>query len=317
MAEVRVSGIIHTRNSEATIEAALRSLDWADELLVMDMESSDRTTEIAGRYPCVMISIPPAPRVDGVRNSGLARCHHDWVFVLDADEYLAEGAGEQFRGYIRKHGGQYDAFAIPRYNYICGQVMRGSRWYPDQQIRLFRKGTVMWEDAIHRPPLVVTNPARLMGLPPQKCPHIHHRNYDSIDAFLRRQLEYALADHYDRDAEAFDFSDYVADAYKELALRTNPEADGDLSHALSLLLAWDQVVRGLIHWGRLSPRPPLGYLKALPVACERLPWWRIHLNRLLARHYSLGFLARRPREMLRWWRWQRTLKADARSSGTS
>ena len=317
MPEPRISAIVHTRNSEATIEPALRSLGWADELLVVDMESSDRTVEIAGRYPCEVISTPVAPRVDGVRNRFLARCRHEWIVVLDSDEYLAEDAGEQFREIVREHGDRYDAFAVPRYNYICGQVMRGSRWYPDQQIRLFRKGTVAWEDGVHQPPLVVTNPNRLMGLPPERSPHIHHRNYDNIGEFLRRQLDYALADNYDRDPKAFDYSNYVADACEELALRTDPEKDGDLSHALSLILAWDHVIRGLIHWDRLRPQPPLGYLKALPVATERVPWWRVRLNRLLARHYSWGFLARRPREVFRWWRWQRKNKAEERNRGSA
>ena len=315
MSEVKISAVVHTRNSEATIEPALRSLGWADELIVVDMESSDRTLEIARRFSCKVIPIPLAPRVDGVRSRFLAGCRHDWIFVLDSDEYLAEDAGEQFRSYIRKHGDRYDAFAIPRYNYICGQAMRGSRWYPDQQIRLFRKGTVVWEDRIHQPPLVVTSPNRLRGLPPEECPHIHHRNYDNIGEFLRRQLDYALADNYDHDPEAFDFSNYIAGAYEELALRTDPEADGDLSHALSLILAWDHIIRGLIHWDGVTPRPPLGYLKALPVAAGRVPWWRVRLNRLLCRHYAWGFLARRPREMLRWWRWQRKMKAEARNRG--
>jgi len=193
--------------------------------------------------------------------------------------------------------------------------MRGSRWYPDRQIRLFRKDTVVWEDTIHLPPLVVTNPNRLMGLAPDKSVHIHHRNYDDIREFLRRQLDYALSDNYDREPESFEFSDYVASAYEELALRTDPNSDGDLSHALSLILAWDHIVRGLVHWDSLSPRPPLGYLKALPIATERVPWWRVRLNRLLARHHSWGFLARRPIEILRWWRWQRKQKAVGRRRG--
>jgi len=315
MSDVRISAVVHTRNSELTIESALRSLRWADELIVVDMESSDRTLEIARRFPCTVISIPLAPRVDGTRNRALAVCRNDWVFFLDSDEYLAEDTGEELQSCICKYGSRYDAFALPRYNYICGQVMRGSRWYPDQQIRLFRKGTVVWEDSIHRPPLVVTNPNRLMGLTPGECPHIHHRNYDSIGQFLRRQLDYALADNYNQCPEAFDFSDYLAEASEELALRTDSEADGDLSHALALMLAWDHIIRGLIHWDGLKPRPPLGYLKVLPVATERVPWWRVRLNRILARHYSWGFLARRPREMLRWWRWQKKVKAESRGRG--
>ena len=71
-------------------------------------------------------------------------------------------------------------------------VMRGSGWYPDHQIRLFRKGTVRWSDTHHTPPQVTTGRARLMELRPPGCLHIHHRNYESLRHFAEKQLRYAL-----------------------------------------------------------------------------------------------------------------------------
>ena len=60
---------------------------------------------------------------------------------------------EELRRLIREQGERYDAFALPRFNTICDQVLRGGLWYPDHQIRLFRRGTVQWEDVHHRPPI--------------------------------------------------------------------------------------------------------------------------------------------------------------------
>ena len=105
-----------------------------------------------------------------------------------------------------------------------------------------------------------------------------------------------MNDIYSKDINKFDFADYVAAAYEQLAVREDRKIDGDLSHALSLLMAWDSVVRGLIHWDSLKPRPSLGTASALPLAADRVPWKRIKMRRWLRRHYSFHFLVRRFRE---------------------
>jgi glycosyltransferase involved in cell wall biosynthesis len=298
-AALRFSGIVHTRDSGATVEVALRSLAWVDELVVVDMASRDATVEIARRFATRVESVAVAPRVDGIRNEHLERLTGDWVFVLDADESLADDAAEEVRALVARHGERYDAFAIPRFDSIAGRTMRGSGWYPDHQIRLFRKGTVRWRDTVHDLPAVVTGRHRLLELVPPDCLHIHHRNYESLRHFVRKQVEYALDDRYDDRPESFELADYVARAYEALALRDEPEVDGDLSHALALLLAWDQIVRGLVHWDSLQPRPPLALLSALPIATERVPWWRIRIRRWLGRRHSFGYYARRAQDVLR------------------
>jgi glycosyltransferase involved in cell wall biosynthesis len=290
---------VHTRDSAATLEDALRSLAWADEILVVDMASRDATLDLARRYATRVLAAEVAPRVDGIRNRYVDEVTGDWVLVLDSDEVLADDAGAEVRRLVAAHGADVDAFAIPRFNSIAGQVMRGSGWYPDHQIRLFRKGTVRWSDTHHTRPEVVTGRARLMELRPPRCLHIHHRNYESLRHFAEKQLQYALTDRYDTRPESFDFADYVASAYETLATRDDPAQDGDLSHALALLLAWDRIVRGLVHWESLEPRPPLGLLAALPVAAGRVPWWRVRLRRLLGRHHAWAYYARRLRDVLR------------------
>jgi glycosyltransferase involved in cell wall biosynthesis len=298
-ARTRISAIVHTRDAAATLETALRSLAWADEILVVDMASRDATLEIARRHATRILETEIAPRVDGIRNRYAAEASGDWVFVLDADESLADDAGDEIRRLIAEHGERCDAFAIPRFNSIAGQVMRGSGWYPDHQLRLFRKGTVRWSDTHHTPPEVLSGRGRLMELMPPACLHIHHRNYESLRHFAEKQLVYALSDRYDARPESFDFADYVARAYQTLATRDEPDLDGDLSHALALLLAWDQIVRGLVHWESLATRPPLGLLAALPVATERVPWWRVRLRRWLGRRHAWAYYARRLRDVLR------------------
>jgi glycosyltransferase involved in cell wall biosynthesis len=299
----KVSAMVYTLDSERTLEKTLQSLTWVDELIVVDMGSTDLTLEIAARYAANIRMIPKAPRIDGVRNAALDFASHPWVLVVDSDEYLAEDAGEVLREYIHKYGARYDAFALPRFNTIAGQIMRGSLWYPDHQIRLFKKGTVQWSDTTHRLPVVTTGSHRLHYLKPPHCPHLHHRNYENLRHFIRKQLDYALTDNFDSDPEGFDFSAYVARAYENLAVRCDPDRDGDLSHALSLIMAWDEIVRGLIHWDLLERGPILGYLKALPVASCKVPWWRIRIRRWLFRHYPFEYVAKRLKDMLKGWLW--------------
>lgn len=287
---MEISCIIHTYNSEGTLEKALKSVTWADDLIVVDMESEDNTLSIARQFDARLFSHPRVSMVDGIRNKYLDYAVYDWIFVLDSDEYLAEDVENNVRRLIEKHKDRYDAFAIPRFNLIAGQIMRGSNWYPDHQIRLLRKGTVRWSNTTHMVPEVITGPHRVMSLQPPHCLHIHHDNYRDLRHFVHKQLDYALNDRYDADPSGFDFSDYIARAYEKLALHEDIENDGDLSHALSLIMAWDAVIRGIIHWDSLVPRPPLDYLKALPTAYGKVPRFKIALRKWALRHYPIALV---------------------------
>ncbi|MBU1274612.1 MAG: glycosyltransferase family 2 protein [Proteobacteria bacterium] len=290
MPSAKITGIVHTRDSAATLEAALASLAWVDELMVVDMESSDHSVEIARRHGAVVHQVELVPRIDGVRNRFVAKASGDWVLVLDSDEYLSDDAPELVRGLIAKQGQSFDAFALPRYNYLGEQVMLGGGRHPDYQIRLFKRGAVLWPDAHHTPPVVTTGPGRLWEAPPGQGPHIHHRNYRDIRELISRQLDYALTDLYPGDPASFDFAAYLARAQQQMAMRSEPETDGDLSQAMALVMAWDAVMRGLIHWDSLEPRPPLNMLEAFPRAAGQVPRWEIRLRRFLGRHLALRHL---------------------------
>jgi glycosyltransferase involved in cell wall biosynthesis len=260
---LKMTVIIHTRDSETTLPRLLESVHWAEERIVVDMESRDRTCDIARQYGATLFSTPVVPRVDGIRNNFLELGKHEWVFVLDADEYLAADAEQLVRGLLEQHGQSCDAFFIPRYNMIAGQIIRGRSWYPDQQIRLFRKGCVRWSDNTHKLPEVLTGAKRLHTLEPPGCLHIHHENYTSVEQFIERQLKYALNDRYPE--EEFSFERYVAKAYEQFDFRLDEKNDGELSFALATVMAWDRVIRGLIHWERLGRKDSLYRAYSLPV----------------------------------------------------
>ena len=262
---IPISVLIHTRDAGQTLPRALASVAWAEDRVVIDMESRDGTCALAERAGARVVTVPPSPRVDDVRTACLAHARCEWILVLDADEWLADDADDAVQDLIRTHGGTTDAFAIPRFNAIAGRILRGTGWYPDHQIRLFRRDCVRWMGGVHRPPEVTTGPARLLRLAPPDCLHLHHENYATLTAVIEKQVRYAVADDYPTDPEAFDFGSYVQAAYDELARRQDPARDGELSTALALVMAWNALVRGLVHWDRLPEKPALGPAFCLPI----------------------------------------------------
>ncbi len=264
---MKLTVIVHTYNSAQTLERLLESLKWVDEIIVVDMHSQDRTTSIAERFGARILFTEKVQSVDSIRNNFLEEAAHSWILVMDSDEYLADDAADQITKLIGENGNDYDAFAFPRHNRIGDAFVRGSGWYPDYQTRLFRKGTVRWADGFHKAPEVVSGPARLCVLEPPDCIHIHHQNYSNLRHFIQKQLDYSLHDTYPNNPEEFSYREYVGRAHVEFARRHDTENDGDLSHALAAVMGWDQVMRGLIHWDQLDPKPSLEDAFSLPVVC--------------------------------------------------
>ena len=263
-----ISLIVHTRNSAARLPPLLATTSWIGDRVLIDMSSTDGTQALAAGAGFRVVTIPASDDVDAIRNDHLDQAREEWVLVLDSDESLSADAQTEIGRLIAVHGADCDAFAIPRFNMIAGQIMRASGWYPDHQVRLFRKGTVAWSGGHHRPPRVLTGDHRLFRLDPPDCLHIHHDNYDSLADFVERQTRYLLTDRYDH---AFDFNDYLAAAHRELVMRHDVKADGDLSTALALLMAWDRIVRGIVHWEKSGRSAPLDLSLAVPFVVEVAP----------------------------------------------
>lgn len=274
---MKLTTITHTRDSAALLPRLLQTTGWVDERIIVDMGSSDATLALAEQAGCRIFHAEPALRVDGIRNDYLDHASHDWTLVLDSDEYLADDARQAIEALTAEAGEGIEAFSIPRFNTIGGDLLRGSGWYPDHQIRLFRTGCLRWSDSNHQVPELRGGRAALRILEPPGCLHVHHQNYRDLREVLSRQLAYALSDRYDDDPASFDFGDYVTRAYQAFATRHHPEDDGDLSTALVTVMAWDAVVRGLIHWDRLDRKPPLARAFSLPIVTQVLAAEHIEL----------------------------------------
>jgi len=141
-----ISVYIIAYNEEEKIAAAVSSVLWADEVIVADSHSSDRTAEIASELGARVVQLD-FEGFGKLRNDAIAACTHDWVFSLDADERCTKEAAEEIRS-ITNSAEPADAWYTPRKNWFMGRWIKYCGWYPDyRQPQLFKKGSLLFNDA--------------------------------------------------------------------------------------------------------------------------------------------------------------------------
>jgi len=146
----KISAYIIAYNEEEKIAAAVKSVLWADEVIVADSHSTDRTAEIAEELGARVVQLP-FTTFGRLRNDAIAACAHDWIFSLDADERCTPEAEREIRQIIDSDDAR-EAYYVPRRNYFMGRWIRHCGWYPDyRQPQLFRKGALVFEgqDEVH------------------------------------------------------------------------------------------------------------------------------------------------------------------------
>jgi (heptosyl)LPS beta-1,4-glucosyltransferase len=130
-----VSVTIITRNESANIAAALESVAWADEIIVVDAESTDNTVDIARRYTSSVI-VRPWPGYVAQKNFAAEQAAHDWILSLDADERVTPALAAEIRRVMERPPAAA-GYRIPRVTYHLGRWIRSTDWYPDSQLRLY------------------------------------------------------------------------------------------------------------------------------------------------------------------------------------
>ncbi len=139
----KISAYILTYNEAEKIEAAVSSVLWADEVVVVDSFSTDGTQAIAAKLGARVVEIEFKGFGD-VRNRALEACRYDWIFSLDADERCTVEVRDEILALIAS-GAPRDVYRVPRRSYMMGRWIRGSGWYPNyRQPQLFRKGSLRY-----------------------------------------------------------------------------------------------------------------------------------------------------------------------------
>ncbi len=145
----KLSVYIIAYNQITKIEAAIKSVLWADEVVVVDSHSTDGTTELAEKLGARVVQVPFRGFGD-LRNQAVAACQYDWIFSLDSDERCTPAARDEILSIINSNDA-LDIYKIPRKNRFMGRWIKHGGWYPDyRQPQLFRKNALTYvPDVVH------------------------------------------------------------------------------------------------------------------------------------------------------------------------
>ena len=141
----RLSIAIITLNEQANLPDCLASVAFADEIVVVDGGSHDRTCDIARAAGARVIDAPDWQGFGVQKNRAIDACSGDWVLSIDADERVPEKLRGEILSALREPA--FDVYEIPRCSYYCGRFMRHSGWWPDRVRRVFRRGTARFSNA--------------------------------------------------------------------------------------------------------------------------------------------------------------------------
>lgn len=245
----KISVVINTINEEDNIADAIDSVDGlADEIVVVDMESDDKTVEIAKRMGAKVFSHKRTGYVEPARNYAIKKATGDWILILDADERVPEKLSKLLKTYAEEEEKNY--VAIPRKNIIFGKWIKHSRWFPDYNIRFFKKGMVTWSHIIHSVPETRGNGGDVEAT--EELALVHH-HYTSISQYITRMDRYTSHQAKDliKDDYKFKWTDLIRKPSEEFFSRyfmSDGYKDGLHGMALSLLQSFSELVKYLKVW---------------------------------------------------------------------
>jgi glycosyltransferase involved in cell wall biosynthesis len=173
-----------TMNEEANLPRTLESVKWADEIIVVDSGSRDRTTEIAQSFGATT-SYHAFGGHGEQKNVALDLCACDWVLLLDADEVLTPELQREIRELLASEP-KFDAYWIPRLNLYFGKWIRHGGFYPDHKLRLFKRGAARLSEGVgpHSTPQFGGATGKLRG-------DMLHYAYPTMGIYLEHMNRYS------------------------------------------------------------------------------------------------------------------------------
>jgi glycosyltransferase involved in cell wall biosynthesis len=180
--QAKLSVVIITKNEEKNIKACLESVKWADEIIVVDAESDDRTVEIAKQYTD-KVFVKPWSGFGPQKNWGISKAQHEWIFILDADERVTPELKEEILVTISEPT-KISAFQIPRKNLLLGKWLKYKGEYPNYQLRLFKKGKAWYNNVKIHENLIVDGEIGYLKNP------LLHLAINSIEDYFKKFNQY-------------------------------------------------------------------------------------------------------------------------------
>ncbi|MGI8422741.1 MAG: glycosyltransferase family 2 protein [Chloroflexota bacterium] len=187
MVDPLVTAVVLMQNEAPHVAPCLRTLRWADELIVVDGGSFDDTRRMAADGGARVVD-RTWDHWAAQRNFALSLVTTPWVLFVDADERVPPELAAEIRKRVgaASRAGSPSGFWLPRQNLILGRWLRHAGWYPDRQLRLFRADRGRYD-----PNLRVHELVELQGTAENLCEHLLHHNYVTWRQFWSKQVKYA------------------------------------------------------------------------------------------------------------------------------
>jgi glycosyltransferase involved in cell wall biosynthesis len=185
-----VSAIIHTLNEIEHIEECIRSVEWADEVYLVDSFSGDGTVErVRERFPEVRVEQRQYLGAASTKNYAIDRAAHDWIFVIDADERVTPPLRDEI---LRTMSGPLDhwAYSVGRRNFMLGREVKYSGLQRDRVTRLFHRGHARYPNKRVHADLIVDGPTFDLR---HKMLHYYIRTFDHMIAKMTRYADWGAA----------------------------------------------------------------------------------------------------------------------------
>lgn len=256
---INISAIIVVKDNPPHLFETLDSVeDLASEIIVADIGIETNLLERIKKYKkvkCVKVN-EEIPYVEVIREKLKKHAKYDYIFFLDPDEIVPE----KLQDFIKNNVGTYDYLKIPRKNIIFGKWIEHARWWPDYQIRLFKKESVIWPSHIHHQP----NPKgkELVVDPKEELALVHH-NYATIDEYLTKMYRYAKAEAQElvTNRQNFTLQQAIQRSLSEFMGRFFADKgyrDGTRGFVLSLLQMFNYFLVYMYYWemkGKFESKP--------------------------------------------------------------
>lgn len=182
----KVSVVVNTLNEERNISKCLESVvGFADEVLVVDMYSVDRTIELADRLGARILHCERTDRFNRAKRYGIENAGFDWVMMMDADERMKPSLARCLCEVATSD--RYVGVRMARQNYFLGRWIHGGGFWPAYQTKFFNRNSVVWgwEEELHGQPALL---GETKILPADEPVALVHQNYVSIEQFVERTV---------------------------------------------------------------------------------------------------------------------------------
>lgn len=176
------SVIIITKNEAANIEDCLKSVAWADEIIVVDSGSTDKTVELSRLYTDKVI-VTDWPGYGAQKQRALEMATGDWVLSIDADERVTPELQQEILTTLPNSA--YDAFEIPFLSEYCGKVIRFGDWWNDRQVVLFKRDCARFSASLVHERVDIQGRIGKLKRP------IYHLAFKDLQMVLRKMNDYS------------------------------------------------------------------------------------------------------------------------------